>query len=255
MIFIDTHCHLYLEDFAEDIAAILQRADYEGVKKFYLPAVDSETTKALLGLESSYPGRCVAMTGLHPCSVKENFEQELKLVEQSLLSRKFAAIGEIGLDFYWDRSFEKDQYVAMNRQIEWALQYDLPIVIHSRESMEQTIGVVREHQRGNLKGIFHCFTDSYESAKQIIDLGFYMGIGGVVTFKNSKLPEVIKQIGLDHVVLETDAPYLTPAPFRGKRNESSYIKYIAEKLADIMAISKEEVARITTANAEKIFGG
>jgi len=255
MIFIDTHCHLYLEDFADDIIEIMQKADNEGVKKFYLPAIDSSTTAALLSLEKRFPGRCIAMTGLHPCSVKENYKEELKLVERSLGARKFAAIGEIGLDFYWDRSFEKDQYTAMNTQIEWALHYDLPIVIHSRDSMQQAIKVVKEQQRGNLKGIFHCFTDDYESAKQIIDLGFYMGVGGVVTFKNSKLPEVIGQTGLNNVVLETDAPYLTPAPFRGKRNESSYIKYIAEKLSELLAISKEEVARITTANAEKIFGG
>jgi len=255
MILVDTHCHLYLEDFADDILEIMQKADYEGVKKFYLPGIDSGTMPALLNLEKKFPGRCIAMSGLHPCSVKENYKDELKLVERSLAARKFAAIGEIGLDFYWDRSFEKEQYESMNTQIEWALHYDLPIVIHSRDSMQQTIKVVKEHQRGKLKGIFHCFTDDYESAKQIIDLGFYMGIGGVVTFKNSKLPEVIRQTGLDNVVLETDAPYLTPAPFRGKRNESSYIKYVAEKLAELMTISKEEVARITTANAEKIFGG
>jgi len=255
MILIDTHCHLYLEDFADDIIEIMQKADNEGVKKFYLPAIDSVTMPALLNLEKKFPGQCVAMSGLHPCSVKANYLDELKLVEQFLAARKFAAVGEIGLDFYWDRSFEKDQYTAMNTQIEWALHYDLPIVIHSRDSMQQAIKVVKEQQRGNLKGIFHCFTDDYESAKQIIDLGFYMGVGGVVTFKNSKLPEVIGQTGLNNVVLETDAPYLTPAPFRGKRNESSYIKYIAEKLSELLAISKEEVARITTANAEKIFGG
>jgi len=254
MILIDTHCHLYLEDFAEDISEIMQKADYEGVKKFYLPAIDSVTMPALLNLEKKFPGQCVAMSGLHPCSVKANYLDELKLVEQFLAARKFAAVGEIGLDFYWDRSFEKEQFLAMHAQIEWALHYDLPIVIHSRDSIQQTIQVVKEHQRGNLKGIFHCFTDSYESAQQIIGLGFFLGIGGVVTFKNSKLPDVIRQIGLEHIVLETDAPYLTPAPFRGKRNESSYLKYIAEKLAAIKETSKEEVAAITTANAEKIFG-
>jgi len=254
MSFVDTHCHLYVEDFAEDIEGIIQRAENEGVKKFFLPAIDSDSTKALLGLEKRFPGKCFAMTGLHPCSVKANFEEELGLVQQSLAARRFAAVGEIGLDFYWDRNFDKEQYKAMNEQIEWALHYDLPIVIHSRDSMAQTIEVVRSHQRGRLRGIFHCFTADYESATQIMDLGFYMGIGGVVTFKNSKLPQVIEKIGLSHVVLETDAPYLTPAPFRGKRNESSYIKYIADKLAEIMRISKEEVGAMTTANAEKIFG-
>ena len=253
MILIDTHCHLYLEDFAEEMEEIMQRADYEGVKKMYLPAIDSATMPALINLEKRFPGRCIGMTGLHPCSVKANWLDEMKLVEQSLAARKFAAVGEIGLDFYWDRTFEKEQYKAMNTQIEWALHYDLPIVIHSRESIQQTIDVVRAQQRGNLKGIFHCFTDSYESATQIIDLGFLLGIGGVITFKNSKLPDVVRQIGLEHMVLETDAPYLTPAPFRGKRNESSYIKYIMEKLASIKETSQEEVAAITTANAEKIF--
>lgn len=253
MILIDTHCHLYLEDFADETEEIMQRADYEGVKKMYLPAIDSATMPALINLEKRFPGRCIGMAGLHPCSVKANWLDEMKLVEQSLAARKFAAVGEIGLDFYWDRTFEKEQYKAMNTQIEWALHYDLPIVIHSRESIQQTIDMVRAQQRGNLKGIFHCFTDSYESATQIIDLGFLLGIGGVITFKNSKLPDVVRQIGLEHMVLETDAPYLTPAPFRGKRNESSYIKYIAEKLASIKETSKQEVAAITTTNAEKIF--
>ncbi len=254
MSFVDTHCHLYIEDFAEDIESIIQRAENEGVKKFYLPAIDSSSTHALLALEKRFPGKCFAMAGLHPCSVKANFKDELKLVEQSLTARKFVAIGEIGLDFYWDRNFDKEQYEAVNLQIEWAAHYNLPIVIHSRESIAQTIEVVRSHQRGQLRGIFHCFTEDYESARQIMDLGFFMGVGGVVTFKNSKLPTVIEKTGLSHIVLETDAPYLTPAPFRGKRNESSYIKYIAEKLADIMHISKDEVGAITTANAEKIFG-
>jgi len=255
MIFIDTHCHLYLEDFAEDIIEILQKADYEGVKKFYLPAIDSATMPALLEIERRFPGKCIGMTGLHPCSVKSNWKEELKLVDESLARRKFTAIGEIGLDFYWDRTFEKEQYMAMNTQIEWALHHDIPIVIHSRESIEETIKVVKAKQQGNLKGIFHCFTGTYEEARQIIELGFFLGIGGVITFKNSHLPEVLRQIELEHIVLETDAPYLTPAPFRGKRNESSYIKYIAEKLAAIKDTSKEEVAAITTRNAEKIFGG
>ena len=214
MILIDTHCHLYLEDFAEDIADILQRADNEGVKKFYLPAIDGATMLALLDLERRYPGRCIAMAGLHPCSVKADYREELRRVEELLGARKFAAVGEIGLDFYWDRSFDKEQYEAMNIQIGLALEHDLPIVIHSRESMQQTIDVVRLQQRGSLRGIFHCFTGDLASAKQIIDMGMYMGIGGVITFKNSTLPTVIKETGIDHVVLETDAPYLTPAPFR-----------------------------------------
>jgi TatD DNase family protein len=254
MIFIDTHCHLYLDDFAEDILEIIQRADYEGVKKFFLPAIDSNSFPQLMNLEKKFPGVCIPMTGLHPCSVKENYKEELRFVEKNLSEGSYAAVGEIGLDFYWDRSFEKEQYEAMHTQVEWALEHDIPIVIHSRESIQQTIGLVKEHQRGRLKGIFHCFNDSYQSAREIIDLGFYMGIGGVITYKNSTLPGVVKQIDLEHFVLETDAPYLTPVPFRGKRNESSYIKFIAGKLAELKSINIEEVAAVTSANAEKIFG-
>jgi TatD DNase family protein len=254
MTLIDTHCHLYLEEFSGDIDAVIRRAIAEGVEKFYLPSIDSGTLTAMLNLEKQFPGKCFAMTGLHPCSVKGNHMQELKIVEDSLSQRDFAAIGEIGLDFYWDRSFEKEQYAAFHQQIEWALQYDLPIVIHSRESMKETIQVVRGHQRGSLRGIFHCFTGSYDSAKEIIELGFFLGIGGVVTYKNAGLPAVLKNIGLGHIVLETDSPYLTPVPFRGKRNESAYLKYIAAKLAALKEVSVEELAKVTTENAAKIFG-
>jgi TatD DNase family protein len=251
---IDTHCHLYLEEFAGDIDAIIQRATNEGVEKFYLPAIDSNTLPALLNLEKQFPGKCIAMTGLHPCSVKGNHMEELKIVEDSLSKRDFSAIGEIGLDFYWDRSFEKEQYSAFHQQIEWAMHYDLPVVIHSRDSMKETIQVVGGHQRGKLKGIFHCFTGGYESAKEIIELGFFLGVGGVITYKNAGLAEVLKNIDLRHIVLETDAPYLSPVPFRGKRNESAYLKYIAAKLAAIKEVSGDELARITTENAAKIFG-
>jgi TatD DNase family protein len=193
------------------------------------------------------------MAGLHPCSVKGNYKDELKIVEDLLGERSFAAIGEIGLDLYWDRTFEQQQHETFHQQIEWALHYDLPIVIHSRDSMEQCIDVVKQHQNGKLKGIFHCFTGSIELAKKITDLGFYLGIGGVITYKNSGLAETVKNISMDSIVLETDAPYLTPVPFRGKRNESSYIRYIAQKLADAKNIDITEVEKITTLNAEKIF--
>jgi TatD DNase family protein len=195
----------------------------------------------------------MAMAGLHPCSVKENYKKELRIVEDILAKKSFAAIGEIGLDFYWDRTFEQQQYESFHQQIQWALHYDLPIVIHSRESMESCIEVVGQYQRGKLKGIFHCFTGSAEQAGKIIDLGLYLGIGGVITYKNAGLAETLKNIGMDSIVLETDAPYLTPVPFRGKRNESSYIKYIAQKLADVKNIDITEVEKITTSNAEKIF--
>jgi TatD DNase family protein len=250
---IDSHCHLYLPDFAGDTDAVLERARKAGVKRFYLPAIDRESEALLLDLESRFPGECFAMQGLHPCSVRADFAAELKRVEDSLAARRFAAVGEIGLDFYWDRSFEQEQYQAFHRQIEWALHYDLPIVIHSRQSMEQTISVVRSHQQGRLKGIFHCFGEDERSAREIIELGFFLGIGGIVTYKNSRLPEVLRHIPLEYIVLETDAPYLSPVPFRGKRNESSYITYVAAKLAEIRDIDVETVAAITTANALKIF--
>ena len=251
---VDTHCHLYLEEFAADIPEVIQRAEDEGVKKFYLPSIDRETFPALLGLEARFPGKCIAMTGLHPCSVKEQFLDELAFMQQALQKRKFTAIGEIGLDFYWDRTFEQQQYEAFRTQMGWAKEHGLPIVIHSRQSMAETIQTVKEEQNGRLRGIFHCFNDSYDSARQIIDLGFYLGIGGVVTYKKSTLPEVVGKVGLSHLVLETDAPYLTPVPFRGKRNESSYLKYVVERIAGIKSVSVEEVAAVTTDNAGKIFG-
>jgi len=253
MSFIDTHCHLYLKDFATDISGVFERAEAAGVNKFYLPAIDSETLELMLSMETAYPSKCMAMAGLHPCSVKENYKKELRIVEDILAKKSFAAIGEIGLDFYWDRTFEQQQYESFHQQIQWALHYDLPIVIHSRESMESCIEVVGQYQRGKLKGIFHCFTGSAEQAGKIIDLGLYLGIGGVITYKNAGLAETLKNIGMDSIVLETDAPYLTPVPFRGKRNESSYIKYIAQKLADVKNIEITEVEKITTSNAEKIF--
>ncbi len=251
---IDTHCHLYVKTFRSDIAQVIERAENEGIYRFYLPAIDSEEIPALLELESNYPGKCIAMMGLHPCSVKDNYREELDIVKDWLAKRSCAAVGEIGLDYYWDKTQIAQQKQAFHEQIDWALQYKLPIVIHSRESMDDCIGIVQEHQRGELHGIFHCFTGDLASARKIIDTGFYLGIGGVLTYKNSGLAEVLKEISLEHMVLETDAPYLTPVPFRGKRNESSYIKYIAEKLAEVKGVPIEKVAEITTANAQKIFG-
>jgi len=250
---IDTHCHLYLADFTDDIDGILQRAGTEGITKFFLPAVDSETTEQLISLEKRFPGQCNAMMGLHPCSVKENYLEELKLVKNWLSQRKFAAIGEIGLDFYWDKSFTNQQIAAFEQQIDWAKDYQLPIVIHSREAMQQCIDIVRKKQDGHLKGIFHCFSGTESEAREIIELGFYLGIGGVITYKKAGLAELLEKIDLSALVLETDAPYLTPVPFRGKRNESSYLKYIAAKLAEVKQISVEEVARVTTENAGKVF--
>ena len=254
MILIDTHCHLYSKSFSQDVDEVIQRAEKEGVEKFYLPAIDSECQEALLTLEARYPGKCIGMTGLHPCNVKENYQAELSFVERELGRRSWVAVGEIGLDFYWDKTFSAQQYEAFHRQIEWALHYDIPIVIHSRESMRESIDVVREHQKGKLRGIFHCFSGDAVAARDIVDLGFYLGIGGVLTYKNSGLPEAIRDIGLEHLVLETDAPYLSPVPFRGKRNESSYLKYVVHKLAKVKGVDVEEAARVTTENAQKIFG-
>lgn len=251
---IDTHCHLYVSEFASDYQEVIARAIQEGIEKFYLPSIDSQSINQMLRLEQEYPGKCFSMMGLHPCSVKENFKDELDIVSDWLSKRKFAAVGEIGLDFYWDRTFEKLQYDAFHQQIEWALHYDLPIVIHSRDSTSECIEVVKHHQNGSLKGIFHCFGSDYESAVKITDLGFYLGIGGIITYKNSGLSAVLEKIPLAHLVLETDAPYLSPVPFRGKRNESSYLNYVLDKLAIVKGVSREEVAEVTTANAEKIFG-
>jgi TatD DNase family protein len=252
---IDTHTHIYLPEFAGDIGEVIQRAEKEGVEQFYLPGIDSSVVENLLALEKQFPGKCIAMIGLHPCSVKGDYEAELLGVEEWLGRRPFAAVGEIGLDFHWDRSFEKQQYEAFHRQIELALRHELPIVIHSREAMSQCIEVVREHQDGRLRGIFHCFTGDAESARAIIDAGLYLGIGGVLTYKNSGLAETLQDIALEHMVLETDAPYLSPVPFRGKRNEPSYLKWVVNRLAEVKGVSADEVARITTKNAQKIFGG
>lgn len=253
MEFIDTHCHLYLEDFKNDIDEVINRAEKTGVKKFFLPAIDSSETDNMLVLEKKYPALFYLMTGLHPCSVKENYKDELNHVFISLEKRKFYAIGEIGLDFYWDTTFASQQYEAFEIQMQWALEKKLPVVIHTRNAMQQTIDTVKPFAAKDLTGIFHCFGDSYEFAKQIIDMNFLIGIGGVVTYKKAGLDTVLPKIGLQHLVLETDAPYLTPVPHRGKRNESSYIVFVAQRIAEIMKISLEDVAAITTANAEKIF--
>jgi TatD DNase family protein len=209
----------------------------------------------MLKLEELYPRECIPMMGLHPCSVKEDFRTEIKTIEEWLSKRKFVAIGEIGLDFYWDKTFIEQQYEAFNTQMELALQHGLPIVIHTRNAMDEAIEAVRPFAVRGLKGIFHCFSGNNNNAHQIIDMGFYLGIGGVLTYKNSGVAETLHDIDLDHLVLETDAPYLSPVPFRGKRNESSYIKIIAEKLALLKGVSIEQVAEVTTANTEKLFGG
>lgn len=250
---IDTHAHLYSEEFATDIEMVIQRATTEGVQKIFLPAIDSSSLPAMLALEDKYGSLCCAMMGLHPCYVKENYKKELAIVQDYLSKRKFAAVGEIGLDFYWDKTFASEQYEAFRIQIEWALEHKLPVVIHTRNALQETINIVKEYVPKGLTGIFHCFSGSADNAKEIINAGFYLGIGGVVTYKNSGLAEVLEQIDLQHIVLETDAPYLTPLPYRGKRNESSYLKYIVEKIAFIKKIPPQEIASITTENAMNVF--
>lgn len=251
--YIDTHTHLYDEQLMAEGDAHIQRAIDAGVHRMYMPNCDSSTITGMMEIAARWKSNCYPMMGLHPCYVKENFQQELAVVEEWLAKDKFYAVGEIGLDFYWDLSFKEQQYEAFEKQIDLALQYQLPIVIHSRESTQECIEVVKKKQNGNLKGIFHCFSGSTEQAKQITELGLHLGIGGVVTFKKSSLQEVVKEIQLDHIVLETDAPYLAPTPYRGKRNESAYIPLVAEKIAELKSMDTAEVAAITTGNAERIF--
>jgi TatD DNase family protein len=258
---IDTHSHIYSDNFNNDRPSMLERAGTEKVSQILMPAIDKETHAAMLNLEESYgvgrmvgqPVQCLAMMGLHPCSVKADFEDELAICRDYFEKRKFIAVGETGLDFYWDTTYTPEQCKAFRRQLDWALEFDIPIVIHSRNSTDECIETVAEYQRGKLKGVFHCFSGNEEQAKKITDLGLYLGIGGVLTFKNSGLDKALVNINMEHIVLETDAPYLAPVPFRGKRNEPSYIKYVAEKLAEIQQLTIDEVAGITTENAKKLF--
>ncbi len=251
--YIDTHSHIYLEQFAADHDAMLRRAAHAGIKAVIMPAIDASTHQAMLEAAEKTTVKCISMMGLHPCSVNDKLADELRIVEQHLQQGTFAAIGETGLDFYWDLTYKNAQYKAFEQQIEWAITYNLPVVIHSRESIDECIEVVRQYRGRGLTGVFHCFGGSLQQANAIIDNGFYLGIGGIVTFKKSGLDEVLKHVPPGYIVLETDAPYLAPAPYRGKRNEPAYIPYIAQKIAEIKNIAIEEVAAITTKNAEKLF--
>ncbi|MCW3073208.1 MAG: hydrolase TatD [Flaviaesturariibacter sp.] len=247
---IDTHAHIYLPEFEKDKGILFLKAAAGGVQQVLMPAIDSTTHAAMLQMEADY-SQTKAMMGLHPCSVKEDYRSELDSIHQFLEQRKFIAIGEIGLDFYWDKTFMDQQYEAFHQQIKWALQYGLPIAIHSRNATDECIGVIKQYPE--LRGVFHCFSGTVFQAETIMEAGFFLGIGGVVTFKNGGLDIVVQEIGLDKVVLETDAPYLAPVPFRGKRNESSYLKIIAEKVAALTNHSLDEVAAITTRNAKNLF--
>ncbi|MGX5818504.1 TatD family hydrolase [Chitinophaga lutea] len=253
MKWIDTHAHLYSKEFNADRAAMVERAVRQGVDRLLLPNIDEESIEGMLELEAAHPEVCLPMMGLHPCYVQENVEAQLAIVQKWLKARKFHGVGEIGLDFYWDQTFREQQYRAFRGQIAMALEHDLPIAIHSREATRACIDVVREMHGGRLTGVFHCFSGTAEEAQEIIDLGFYLGIGGVVTFKKAGLDVLLEGIDLAHVVLETDAPYLAPVPYRGKRNESAYIPLIGQRIADVKNLKIEDVAAITTANARKLF--
>lgn len=251
---IDTHTHLYSEEFDHDRKEMIERAINKGVSKFYLPAIDSEHHEKMLDLEKEYPSQIFSMIGLHPCYVKpENWENELQIVASYLHQRSFAAIGEIGIDLYWDKTTLDIQVKAFEKQIDWAIEKDLPIVIHTRESFDEVFEVLERKKHPKLRGIFHCFSGNLEQAKQVINLNFMLGIGGVVTFKNGKIDQFLNEIPLEKIVLETDSPYLAPVPHRGKRNESSYLDLVIGKLVNIYAKDFSEIDRITTENANRIF--
>ncbi|MBC3846064.1 TatD family hydrolase [Winogradskyella echinorum] len=254
MIITDTHTHLYSEAFDQDRQDMIKRAIDANVKRFFIPAIDSTYTDAMLQLEKDFPDHVFLMMGLHPTHVKDNYKEELDHVEEMLSSRKFYAIGEIGIDLYWDKTTLGIQIEAFRHQINLAKKYKLPIVIHCREAFNEIFEVLKQETSEDLYGIFHCFTGNIEQANQAIAYNMKLGIGGVVTFKNGKIDQFINQIDLKHIVLETDSPYLAPKPYRGKRNESSYINKVLEKLSELYGISKEEIAHITTQNSKDVFG-
>ncbi|MFL1012419.1 TatD family hydrolase [Flavisericum labens] len=253
MIITDTHTHLYSEAFDEDRTEMINRAIEQGVSRFFIPAIDSTYTKAMLKLESDFPEHVFLMTGLHPTHVKENYQEELKHVEEMLDKRNFYAVGEIGIDLYWDKSTLEIQKIAFKHQIQLAKEYKLPIVIHCREAFDEIFEVLETEKSDDLFGIFHCFTGTLEQAHQALSYNMKLGIGGVATFKNGKIDKFLNQIDLKHIVLETDAPYLAPTPYRGKRNESAYVLKVMEKLAAIYNVSLEELAAVTTQNSKNVF--
>ena len=250
---IDTHTHLYSETFDEDRGAMIQRALSCGVTDFFIPAIDSTYTERMFALEKKYPNHMHLMTGVHPTHVKENYKEELNHVTSLLKQRSFCALGEIGIDLYWDKTFLKEQQEAFDLQIQWAKEHKLPFVIHCRDAFDEVFEVLDGHDSKDLRGIFHCFTGTLDQAKQALSYNLKLGIGGVVTFKNGKIDQFLNQIPLSEIVLETDAPYLAPVPFRGKRNESSYIQEVASKVAEVYNLPFAEIASITSKNALAIF--
>lgn len=254
MILTDTHTHLYSEAFDEDQEAMIGRAVELGIERFFVPAIDSTYANRMYELEKKFPDKVFLMMGLHPTHVKENFEEELAFVEKQFSNRSFFAVGEIGIDLYWDKSFLLQQQEAFIKQIKLAKQYGLPIVIHCRESFDEIFEILEQEKGDDLYGVFHCFTGTREHAQKAIGYNMKLGIGGVVTFKNGKIDQFLHEIDLEHIVLETDAPYLAPVPYRGKRNESSYLIEVVEKLSCLYGVSHQEIARITTANSKQVFG-
>lgn len=254
MIITDTHTHLYSNEFDEDRNEMIQRALDAGVSRFFIPAIDSTFTQSMYDLEKAYPQNIFLMMGLHPTHVKDNYLEELLHVKEELSKRKFFAVGEIGIDLYWDKTHLEEQKIAFRKQIQLAKQYKLPIVIHCREAFDEIFEILEQEKSPDLFGIFHCFSGTYEQALQAISYNMKLGIGGVVTFKNGKIDQFLHQIDLKHIVLETDSPYLAPVPFRGKRNESSYLVNVVDKLAAIYNLPQEEIARVTTENSVAIFG-
>jgi len=252
---IDSHSHIYAEEFDADIAEAIQRAKDAGIKHIILPNVDSESSlPRMLALETNYPNYCSAAIGLHPTSVKSDYQQELKLLKSELERRSYIAVGEIGIDLYWDKTLLKEQIICFKQQIEWALEYNLPIIIHTRNSFRETMNALQPYKNKGLKGVFHSFTGSLAEAEEMLELGgFLLGINGIVTFKNSGLAETVSKIDIQNIILETDSPYLTPTPYRGKRNESAYLAIICKKVAEIYNISAEEVSKITIQNSLKLF--
>jgi len=254
MILTDTHTHIYYETNEVKLAEQLERCAANGITRLFLPNVNSDTVNLVLKLSKAHPNQCFPMLGLHPCDVKENFEEELNSINIALQNQPIYAIGEIGIDLYWDKTFLSQQQIAFKKQIEWAKALNLPIVIHCREAFDEVFDILEEMNDEKLRGIFHCFTGDLAQAQQAINLGFMLGIGGVVTYKKAGLDLVVAQLDLNHLVLETDSPYLAPVPHRGKPNESAYLIHIAQKIAEIKNISLGEVAEITTANSIKVFG-
>lgn len=250
----DTHCHLYVQEFDDDREAMVSRALSAGVDRLMLPNIDVESISGMWSLVDKYPEHCFPMMGLHPCSVKDNYKDILAMLEVELRSRTYVGVGETGIDLYWDTTFKKEQIIAFETQIAWARAMDIPVIIHSRESLDLTIEIISNQQDGHLKGIFHCFSGEVEQVQKIERLGFKVGIGGVVTYKKAGLAELLPHIPLTMMVLETDAPYLTPVPHRGKRNESAYIPLVAARVSEVLGISLPELARVTSENATSLFG-